>query len=393
MKKLIANIICGFVPKKEWRRKLRAQLTRDRFAELEEKIETVNSNVNFVKNEIADSARDIAEIVQPKSLPKSSSPDRKEEDFVLRGGLLEHGGIDWMSYLLSHDMATAVSMLRSGLDEQSLAWLDLTFRRIAIFPKDSKKNNYKIRLAHLESLCTTEELECMKFFEKELPKYREEFWVPKDQHFDIATFFFHSGLRSKSDKMKQYISGKDFIDGGAYIGDTALVFLRYYNPRRVYSFEISEKNCTAYESVMQKNNVMPDRYKLIQCGLSDKQCEIFINDSGRSGTSILSTGNDRVLLTDLDSFAQNNSLNIGFIKADVEGSILQCLQGMEKTIQRDRPVCCLSIYHNPAEFFEAKPLLDKITESLNYSITLEQHRPFQVLPLREIVLFAYPREL
>lgn len=65
---------------------------------------------------------------------------------------------------------------------------------------------------------------------------------------------------------------------------------------------------------------------------------------------------------------------------------------MSETIKRDRPVLSLSIYHNPKEFFEIKPALERIVKTLNYKITIEKHCPFPQATV-EIVLFAYPKEL
>lgn len=48
---------------------------------------------------------------------------------------------------------------------------------------------------------------------------------------------------------------------------------------------------------------------------------------------------------------------IGFIKLDVEGYGVRALRGMEKTIQKSRPVLSLSIYHSPEELFETKKVL------------------------------------
>ena len=98
------------------------------------------------------------------------------------------------------------------------------------------------------------------------------------------------------------------------------------------------------------------------------------------------------MLVNLDSFALENNLNIGFIKTDVESHGLECLRSMVKTIQRDCPVLCLSIYHNLKEFFEMKPLLDEITINMDYKITLEKYDPAALRP-SDMVLFAYPKEL
>jgi FkbM family methyltransferase len=310
------------------------------------------------------------------------------EVFITTVGL----GPNWLSYMLSHNMVSTISMLRRGLDKKSLAALDLAVSRMMICPNGHWRN-YKMRLTYLNSFYTPEEMEHIKIYEQELPQYRADFWLGEYEDHVVEVFTYHSGLKGKNTKLYKYIKDKDFVDAGAYIGDSALVYLRYYNPHKVYSFEVSEKNCAKYETVMRKNNISPDKYEICHYGLSDKRREISIDDAGNPGTGVGSLGNDKAHLVDLDSFVQEKRLNIGFIKADVEGHGIQCLRGMAETIKRDRPVLSLSIYHNPEEFFEVKPLLDEITIGLGYKITLEQPWPFPEHPLREIILFAFPMDL
>ncbi len=124
----------------------------------------------------------------------------------------------------------------------------------------------------------------------------------------------------------------------------------------------------------------------------DREIEITMDDSANQGTTVLAGGNDKVRLTDLDSFSKENALTVGFIKADLEGVGLEGLLGMAETIRRDRPVLCISIYHSPKEFFEIKPALDEIVRELDYKITIEKHFPFPDRMV-EVAVFAYPNEL
>jgi len=324
------------------------------------------------------------------------APPSPNEEFVPVEDLLGMGGIDWATYLLSHNllshnMPEKVVALRRGLDDESNRLLDLIFARMRIFPKNSRWTDFKIRHSNLWSLITPRELEDHKTYSAEWSQYCADF--PMDaQEYDHDVFLYHYGLKKASDKLKKYIAGKDFIDGGSYIGDTALLFLKRYSPRRVYSFEISEKTCARYENTMRINNILADQYKLCHMGLSNGKSEIMMNDSAHQGTSILYGGSHKVQLTDLDSFVQENNLRVGFIKADVEGVGLEAVLGMAETIKRDRPVLNIAIYHNPKEFFEIKPALDEITAGLDYKMTIAQYNPC-VERFLGISVFAYPKEL
>lgn len=102
-----------------------------------------------------------------------------------------------------------------------------------------------------------------------------------------------------------------------------------------------------------------------------KKGTALINDSAFQGTTLLEKGNIEIETTDIDSFVKENNLNIGFIKADVEGQIIPLIKGAKNTIQKHRPVLCLAIYHSPQEFFEAKPLLEEIVENADYKLEIQ----------------------
>jgi len=324
------------------------------------------------------------------SAPPQARSISAAHNFLFVEGFYDMDGIDWGTYMLTHNMPEKVAALRHGLDEKSNKSLDLIFSRMILFPQNWWRQ-FKVREAYIRSFLTPEEMADEQSRLGALPQYRTEFLMDEPTYACIV-FTCHTGLRNKSEKLKKYIAGKDFIDGGAYIGDTALVYMKYYAPRKVYSFEISEKTCMRYENVMRMNNIAADQYQLCRMGLSDKKSTIMMHDSGHQGTTVLSKGTDEVQLTDLDSFAQENHLNVGFIKADLEGSALECTLGMKETIKRDRPVIAIDIYHSPKEFFEVKPALDEITAGLNYKITIEKNytAPHRMV---EAMIFAYPKEL
>ena len=313
-----------------------------------------------------------------------------DDRLVFVGGFLTAGDITWSEYMLMHNMPEMVAALRHGLDNESNELLDLIFSRMTIFPRGSG-NNYRVRDSFLDTLITQQEKESLENFRMELPAYRKEFKLDENCY-NFDTFYFHNSLRWSSEKLKKYIAGKDFIDGGAYIGDSALVYIKRYDPRCVYSFEISEKTCARYENVMRMNNIPADKYKLVPMGLSDKKQEIMMNDTAFQGTTVLNKGTSKVQLTDIDSFTQENNLNVGFIKADVEGVGLEATLGMTETIKRDRPVVYVAMYHNPQEFFEIKPTLEKTTSELGYKFSIVKEYLLADRML-EVAVFAYPKEL
>jgi FkbM family methyltransferase len=299
---------------------------------------------------------------------------------------------DWIDYLLRNSMPEKVAALRRGLDASSLALVNLVFQRLSLLPVANGYLGYtQMDARYLESLSTDDEKALRRAWNHYMRHQHREF-VLDEKTRKADTFVCHSGLWNKSDRLKRYIEGKDFIDGGAYIGDTALVYLRHYGPRKVWSFEISARAGQRFAANLKRNGVSDERVSLIPMGLSDEVGEMSFSDTGSPGTTLFSGGGHICRLTDLDSFAEEHRLLVGFIKADVEGAGVAALKGMEQTIRRDRPVLSLAMYHSPVEFFEMKPLLDRIVDGLGYRVTIEKHWPFAGEML-EIALFAYPQEL
>ena len=73
----------------------------------------------------------------------------------------------------------------------------------------------------------------------------------------------------------------------------------------------------------------------------------------------------RATATTLDAFVAERGLRPTFIKADVEGGEMQCVEGMAATVQKFRPVLSICIYHTPEQFFDLKPRLEEMTRDLS----------------------------
>lgn len=92
-----------------------------------------------------------------------------------------------------------------------------------------------------------------------------------------------------------------------------------------------------------------------------------------------------MLVTTIDEFFKND--NIDFIKMDIEGAELQALKGGINTIQRNRPILSICIYHSPEDFVSIPIYLYNILENYSYSIL---HHTNEYV---ESILYAIPNEL
>jgi len=94
-------------------------------------------------------------------------------------------------------------------------------------------------------------------------------------------------------------------------------------------------------------------------------------------------------VVDLDSFVRERGLQPGLIKLDVEGAEYDTIHGAEATIREFSPVLIVSIYHDPRDFFEIRPLIDRIRPGYHFEI----RRCGFVNPVTDVVLVGYPAAL
>ena len=152
---------------------------------------------------------------------------------------------------------------------------------------------------------------------------KKEYILPIN-HFEPVVFYHKYGLEEIPYHVKELISGKDIIDAGAFIGDSALV-LSELNPRRIYAFEPLEENVLLLRKTIELNNLR--NVTVIKEALASKEGISYIVPAG-SGSFISKQGR-KIELTTIDTFARKNSLNVGLIKMDVEGYEPEIIRGAE----------------------------------------------------------------
>jgi len=203
--------------------------------------------------------------------------------------------------------------------------------------------------------------------------------------YGVDSFSFRHGLDIINEEQKTYIKEKTFIDAGAYIGDSSLMFLEN-GPKKIYAFEPFPSNIELFHKLMRQNEVPETMVELVPLGLSDAKSTIYSDDSFRCSNSPTNPGDTKIEVDTLDDFLKNRDDVIGFIKADIEGMGVRFLNGAKETILRDRPIVSLAIYHNQEEFFGGYDFF----KSLGYKIKIEIFIPWHC---EELTLFAIPEEL
>jgi FkbM family methyltransferase len=337
---------------------------------------------------------------------KAENSELKKITKIIYGFMLEHDllkkivGVislqagSFKKYLLETNMPEKIARLKRELDADSLEVVDRSLFKITQNPEDWFGRLWLLSVPEYENVFLTEKerLRRKKCFENALG-YEHEFVGLSPQSEELQ---FHHGLFLADEWVKEYVKGKDFLDCGSYDGGSAIVFNRFYQPGKIYSFDLSAKNCALYRANLTANGIPPEKYELVNCGVSDTAGSGTIIDRGGSGVSLgrFSTCDRQhgleVPIIRMDDFVDARpGMRVGFVKCDLEGHGLRALMGMEKTIRRFRPVLSLAIYHCPSEFFETKPLLEEITRDLNYKISIIDTST-NCYEMIEISLFAYP---
>jgi FkbM family methyltransferase len=189
-------------------------------------------------------------------------------------------------------------------------------------------------------------------------------FICENRHYYLAGIFFpnlwiyHYGLKELPDAVISYIAGKDFLDVGAFSGDSALMFLNY-SPRKIFAYEPVVENYNYLLQTIEKNG-LKDQIIPVNKGIGDKESALKI-DSKDGNSSFLPAYSDNkteeVVVTTIDMECKDKK--IGIIKMDIEGFEYYAIKGALETIKRDKPVLLISIYHTGKDFFEIPPVIKK----------------------------------
>jgi len=174
--------------------------------------------------------------------------------------------------------------------------------------------------------------------------------------------------------------GQVIVDGGGYIGDTYLYFVKNFGKElltRWYMYEPDKVNMQrAKDNLINETKVI-----LRQVIIAEKSGKVNFKQSGTVGSSCSENGNEKIEAISLDEDIHEK---VTFIKLDVEGSELLALQGAKKHIIEDKPVLAICVYHRKADI---RTLIRFVVElNLNYKIYLRHYSNFHW----DTIMYAIP---
>ncbi len=297
--------------------------------------------------------------------------------------LISDSADEWKLFYIKNysQMDNYFERLFKNLDEESIRQARLIFdRNVFLHPWR------KIKTCYLYNLdCIYED------FEKEAQKQtvnKDKYKLPEGSFYQESIFYYKNGLSFVPDSVKDYLIDKDFLDCGAYSGDSALV-LNEYNPNKIYCFEPGAKNLKLLNQTIKINN-LGNKIIPVPMGVGEKQEKLCF--SAKSEKFVAQNDNtddcESLEVTSIDNFISKNKLNPGIIKMDIEGAEYAAIKGALETIKKHEPVLLISIYHTPIDFFEIKPLIEKIVD---YKFIIRKIEPDFLCT--DLILIGYPKRL
>ncbi len=214
---------------------------------------------------------------------------------------------------------------------------------------------------------------------KNLPNgsYSYKNYILPIKHFEVNVIYNDCNIKEFSDLSD--LKNRSIIDVGGFIGDSAVV-LRKYSDAPLYVFEPDDENFGYLQKTIELNNLKDVITEKIALG--DKEATVSM--SGVSCCAKINDTDGDIKQTTLDAYVEEHNINVGLIKADVEGYEKQLILGAKNTILKQKPKLLISMYHNYEQFFGLKPMIE------DFGYRCKVVKPTDGAVLLETVLVAEP---
>jgi FkbM family methyltransferase len=177
------------------------------------------------------------------------------------------------------------------------------------------------------------------------------------------------------------------IDGGAFDGDTIRQVLDRAGDN-FHSIHAIEADPLSYakllESLIPLSPDFRNRIHTYHCALSATRVSLRFEATGRDGSKICSEGGVEVAGIPIDELFANTPVTM--IKMDIEGAEYDALLGARQTIQRDRPILAICVYHTQNDIWRIPLLIRELVPSYKLYLRAYEGDGFQT------VVFAVPPE-
>ena len=288
------------------------------------------------------------------------------------------------------DSAQRFSALISGLDNESRNTVSDIIHRMGMIADGNKSMQDVYTQREQEEFVRMNDEFSSKIVKlNDNLYYYNGYYLPVNQ-FDSSVFFSRYGI----DKLTTLdsVRNKHIIDAGGYVGDTALLFSSYTD-KSIHVFEASPSNMDIIRETIRLNqleNIVPvskalgEKSGTATFSLGERNsCNSLVERPGYNYPNHI-----EVPVITLDDYVRENNLEVGLIKVDIEGGEQLLLKGAVETICTQHPILLISIYHSANDFFEIKPMIEKMCDKYTFRII----KPANSAIVIETILLAEVRD-
>lgn len=288
------------------------------------------------------------------------------------------------------DSAQRFSALISGLDNESRNTVSDIIHRMGMIADGNKSlQNVYTQREQEEFVRMNDEFSSKIVKLNDNLYYYNGYYLPVNQ-FDSSVFFTRYGI----DKLTTLdsVRNKHIIDAGRYVGDTALLFSSYTD-KNIHVFEASPSNMDIIRETIRLNHL--DNIVPVSKALGEKSGTATFSLGERNSCNSLVErpgynypDHIEVPVVTLDDYVRENNIEVGLIKVDIEGGEQLLLRGAVETIRTQHPILLISIYHSANDFFEIKPMIEKMCDKYTFRIV----KPANPAIALETILLAEVRD-
>ena len=288
------------------------------------------------------------------------------------------------------DSAQRFSALISGLDNESRNTVSDIIHRMGMIADGNKSlQDVYTQREQEEFVCMNDEFSSKIVKLNDNLYYYNGYYLPVNQ-FDSSVFFTRYGI----DKLTTLdsVRNKHIIDAGGYVGDTALLFSSYTD-KNIHVFEASPSNMDIIRETIRLNHL--DNIVPVSKALGEKSGTATFSLGERNSCNSLVErpgynypDHIEVPVVTLDDYVRENNIEVGLIKVDIEGGEQLLLRGAVETIRTQHPILLISIYHSANDFFEIKPMIEKMCDKYTFRIV----KPANPAIALETILLAEVRD-
>lgn len=191
-----------------------------------------------------------------------------------------------------------------------------------------------------------------------------------------ANYEYESAIVSEN--MEQYFDVKvpfskgfsNFVDCGAFTGDSLEKLLPYHKLTNYYAFEPDKDN---YKKLQETAEGFIDKMEtafLFPCGVSGENDFLSFQSGGSSASTIQENGDTTIQVVAMDKILKKAPITM--IKMDIEGAEKSAIMGAEQIIKTQKPDMCICVYHKISDMWEFPLLLKELVPEYKFYMRCHQ---------------------